>query len=315
MSNSVYLITGPTGAMYVGITNKTSEKRWLEHVALSRRDMKNHPLRDAIRVYGPDAFTVSTLASGLDRESAKETEIYYIGELKTLATQGGYNVSRGGDYDFTDLNKRSWASIRRTAMSEAAYRKKLSIALQNCGRTDYSASILAIREWRLSHPEEWAELHRKRIEGWKTWAKNNPERAYLVSINALEKGRQKIADEPEWFRERLSAGIKKSFENPERLAAHVEMVKQVWRDRSPEEKRAISDKISKAKLKYHAESETEEDRKKRLTQLSEARKSIDHDLRKRRQKEALIAYWTPERRAEFSARRKAMALAKKEQSK
>jgi hypothetical protein len=55
----------------------------------------------------------------------------------------------------------------------------------------------------------------------------------------------------------------------------------------------------------------DEQRAERQAQLAAARARIDHDKRKRHQKAALIAYWTPERRAEVGARRRAAAAAKR----
>ena len=80
-----------------------------------------------------------------------------------------------------------------------------------------------------------------------------------------------------------------------------------WAARTEADKEAVRQKIAQS-LKARNASRTPEQIVAEETQLAKARESINHTYRKQRQKEALQAYWTPERRAEFSAKRKSSRL-------
>jgi group I intron endonuclease len=86
-------------------------------------------------------------------------------------------------------------------------------------------------------------------------------------------------------------------------------VTKMWANRDINSKREVSKKISESLTKQY--STNVEMKSRNESQLINARKNIDHALRKRRQKEALIAYWTPERKKEVSEKRRAMAAAKR----
>ena len=93
MSAIIYLLTNTVnGKQYVGQTSYGLEKRWREHCQDARRGFPRY-LYNAIRKYGPDAFTYEILEhTTIEDVNARET--YWISELKTL--EHGYNMTEGG---------------------------------------------------------------------------------------------------------------------------------------------------------------------------------------------------------------------------
>lgn len=92
---NIYKITNKlTGQGYVGKTIFPIEKRFKEHCICYPN---NHTYIDnAIKQHGSENFTVELIMCCPDDEW-KYWEQYYIKEYKTHWTDGGYNLSRGGD--------------------------------------------------------------------------------------------------------------------------------------------------------------------------------------------------------------------------
>lgn len=82
--------------VYVGITTKTVDARFKEHLWHSRKQAKNYALYAAIRKYGADKFYVVHVASALDWRSMNQLEVDRIAEIGSLAP-AGYNLTTGGD--------------------------------------------------------------------------------------------------------------------------------------------------------------------------------------------------------------------------
>jgi group I intron endonuclease len=93
---TLYLITSPAGKSYIGISSKTTEKRWAKHVehAMGKRD--NGALYAALRKYGPETFSVRTLVICDDWNYLCELEIRAIAAFGTRSP-GGYNITAGGE--------------------------------------------------------------------------------------------------------------------------------------------------------------------------------------------------------------------------
>lgn len=92
---NIYIIRNiETGQGYVGKTIKPIEVRFSEH-CVCRPD--NHTLIDnTIKKHGKDKFTVELIRQCEDDEWVK-WEKYYVKFYKTHWTQGGYNLTWGGD--------------------------------------------------------------------------------------------------------------------------------------------------------------------------------------------------------------------------
>ncbi|MBB5414103.1 GIY-YIG nuclease family protein [Paraburkholderia atlantica] len=92
----VYLVTGPSGKRYVGITSKTVAERWGQHVRSAARKESNSALHAAIRKYGEDAFSVEQIKSCETWDEACEMEKSSITAYGTF-TPSGYNLTLGGE--------------------------------------------------------------------------------------------------------------------------------------------------------------------------------------------------------------------------
>lgn len=97
MSHTIYLHRNKiTGKCYIGITNKTTEKRFAEHCAAANRGSP-FAFHAAIRKHGKDSWAHEILAVCETRESAKQLEVAYIAEHKSTDGKCGYSMTRGGD--------------------------------------------------------------------------------------------------------------------------------------------------------------------------------------------------------------------------
>lgn len=89
----IYLVTNlVNGKQYVGKTKYSLAHRWLQHC----NRPYNTYLHNAIEKYGKDNFKIEEICR-CDDSHWKELEKFYIKEYRTHYTEGGYNVSWGGD--------------------------------------------------------------------------------------------------------------------------------------------------------------------------------------------------------------------------
>lgn len=108
----IYKITNIiNNKIYVGLTTKTPEERWKQHVStahkLNHKDSKCL-FKRAIRKYGQDNFKLEIIDIADSEEELKEKEIYWIKKLKSYAFDDdgyGYNSTRGGDMP-SEINKK-----------------------------------------------------------------------------------------------------------------------------------------------------------------------------------------------------------------
>ncbi len=92
----LYLVTGPSGKRYVGITSGAIEDRWKQHLADARRGRSRGALHAAIRLYGADAFAIQQIGSCETWGQLCEMEKAAIASYGTFRP-AGYNLTRGGD--------------------------------------------------------------------------------------------------------------------------------------------------------------------------------------------------------------------------
>lgn len=93
MSYSVYKHTTPSGKVYIGITSKPVEERWLN----GRGYARNEHFWNAIKKYGWDNIEHRILATGLSKEEASEAEKMYIALYRSHEIKHGYNLTEGGE--------------------------------------------------------------------------------------------------------------------------------------------------------------------------------------------------------------------------
>lgn len=82
-----------SGKSYIGITSKTMEQRWKEHVDASKHT--GYHFHNAIQLYGKDNWTHEILHDNIDTvEEAEALEKYCIKKYDTF--ENGYNRTSGG---------------------------------------------------------------------------------------------------------------------------------------------------------------------------------------------------------------------------
>lgn len=95
---NIYLITNKLdGKKYVGKTVHSIEYRFKQHC----QDSNNTYINQAIKVHGAENFEVSLLLQCNDSEW-QYWESHFIQILHTHHTEGGYNLSKGGDHNPMD---------------------------------------------------------------------------------------------------------------------------------------------------------------------------------------------------------------------
>ena len=90
----IYMITNKiNGKVYVGKTEESIQKRFVEHCNDSKKARcKNRPLYRAMNKYGCENFTVSLLE---ETDKPEIREEFWIEQKKSY--HNGYNATRGGD--------------------------------------------------------------------------------------------------------------------------------------------------------------------------------------------------------------------------
>ncbi|MDE1906812.1 MAG: GIY-YIG nuclease family protein [Rhodospirillales bacterium] len=303
MTYKVYRITSPSKKCYIGITSQPIAKRWAGHVRRALKENINHPFSNAIRKYGKESFTFKILETVETADEAKEAEIYYIFEFDSTNRDKGYNVSKGGDYDGQSGGKKFWEEIRKNPDIYELYIENLKEGIRlSIPNRDYSKVKEQKAKWREENPELFEEQIIKLRSGLLEWQSKNPEvyaRQKREAGISLSKYFVKHLAE---IQPKVTAGVKKYFENPQAIEAHSKRVAATWASYSEEDRQGRIAAAAQGHKEHYAkmDSETKEERDK---QLADARKNIDHEKRKRNQKIAMQNYWTPERKKEFGEKR------------
>ena len=206
-------------------------------------------------------------------------------------------MSEGGDYDADIGSKMAWQRINATPETRAAYITKLSATKLARDWTNYTALSAAQRKWRLDNPAKAAVADARGLANMTAWAENNPEAMLACRRAALKRAHAAIAADPADFLAKLSKGVRASFQNnPARREQRREAATALWAARTVSDRDTVRAAIATGQRAFHAGLSLEEKAACDL-RLAQARKSINHDIRKQKQKEALALYWTPERRA------------------
>ena len=105
----VYKITNlVNGKIYIGITEKTVEERFREHLGFARRGDKDYPLYKAIRKYGEENFLIEPIdETASTRDDLRKLEVYYISLYQSNDYKKGYNQTPGGETNGGEDNPRS----------------------------------------------------------------------------------------------------------------------------------------------------------------------------------------------------------------
>lgn len=158
-SGYLYRLIFPNGKCYIGITSRTVEKRFAEHVASSGGGKSDCAVHRAIAKYGHENIKIEELASA-EWDSLKTLEIKAISDYNARPPFG-YNLTRGGDgvvgFDDVTRAKMGAANIGRKPSKETL--AKLSAASK--GRTHSKEAKAKISAAHLGL--EFSDEHRKKL--------------------------------------------------------------------------------------------------------------------------------------------------------
>lgn len=126
---SVYKITNAVnGKAYIGITSRSTDERFNDHLSRSRNDARFSRLYLAMRKYGVENFSVETLEQSDDSDKTRNLETVYIKKFDCF--KNGYNCNYGGHgaIDISDETRRriSQSNLGRKVGKEG--RKNMSLS-------------------------------------------------------------------------------------------------------------------------------------------------------------------------------------------
>jgi predicted GIY-YIG superfamily endonuclease len=270
---SVYLITGPTGKQYAGVS-KDVKARWQSHRRRAREGERRHPLLDAIRKYGASAFTVSVVRTFDNQEDARAYEVFEIAARRLNDRSRGYNVSRGGEYDCLDGPKKFWAEVKSDPVRYEAY-------LENCraagrkraeaGLIDSSALVAYVKA-RSARDVHAQQRRATRVAAKRPHRNGGPK---TPSGNAAAVKAAWDAQPPS-FKKRHAIASRKS-------------ARDAWAQRTPEQRADVATKISAS---VQALSNDPAYRAKNLAGLAKGRKNMDRSIQGAAASAGLKKFWS-----------------------
>lgn len=116
----VYKHTSPSGKVYIGITSKSPQERWVNGFGYSTQ---RYFFR-AIVKYGWINFKHEILFEGLTLDEAKSKEIQLIEQYKSTDIHFGYNIDLGGDSHVVSKETREAISKGRRGKKWTPERRK-----------------------------------------------------------------------------------------------------------------------------------------------------------------------------------------------
>jgi len=97
------------GRRYVGLTKRTMGRRWSQHVTQSRSSKGGRwHFPNAIRKYGPEAFSHEVLEVCEDLDVANLAEECWIELLDTRNPEKGFNLAKGGAHIPHPIRRNPW---------------------------------------------------------------------------------------------------------------------------------------------------------------------------------------------------------------
>lgn len=97
-----------TGRRYIGLTSRTWQRRWSQHVSQSTNFKSWSYFANAIRKYGKDAFSHEVLEVCETLEAANAAEERWIAHFDTTNMRMGFNVLLGGSQKPPSPERNPW---------------------------------------------------------------------------------------------------------------------------------------------------------------------------------------------------------------
>ena len=193
--NVYYIACAPTGLGYVGITSWSAQRRFNRHL-INARTGRPGLLYDAMREFGPEAFSTELIEQASNWDDACEAERRLIENLDTKHPNG-LNATGGGDgnygYEYTDEVRARMSAVGKGRKLTEEHKAK--IGAKSRGRKHRPESIAKLRAAKLGKKAS-EETRRKMAEGR---AGKTPVAAIEVNIGSKRTPEQ---------RARLSAALK-----------------------------------------------------------------------------------------------------------
>ncbi len=158
----LYLITGPSGKRYVGITSGAIAERWKKHIRDAVACRSRSALHAAMRKYGVEAFVVEQIGSHETWEQLCSAERAAIEAYGTFRPHG-YNLTLGGDGKFGCIPSEETRQKMSKAMSGRIVSDETSARLSSA-HAAMSEGAKAVRAKKISEanarrtPEETARI-------------------------------------------------------------------------------------------------------------------------------------------------------------
>ena len=196
MSWTIYChIHTETGRRYIGLTKRTMERRWSQHVCQSRHTKNGRwHFPNAIRKYGAAAFSHEVLEVCETLEEANTAEEIWVTHFDTMNPKKGFNLTKGGKH-IPHTKKNPW------------------------DRPEFRAKMLSVAK------SKWTPALRARISAAQTGVKLSPKHCEAIakarlgkppSPEAIAKGKK--TQEKNWdveTRKRVSEESLKNWQDPE----------------------------------------------------------------------------------------------------
>ena len=201
-----------SGRRYVGLTKQAWEKRWKNHVHAAKHSKNGRwHFPNAIRKYGPEAFSHEVLEICHDLEVANAAERRWISHYETTDPVKGFNLAKGGAHTPHPVDRSYWDDPDRKARILAATKAGLNTPESKAKRSAISKALMA------------SPTRQKISEAMKEQASTPEGRAQRIKSShpgkvLSEEHRAKIKassrnKEPE-VRANISAGVQKAFADP-----------------------------------------------------------------------------------------------------
>jgi hypothetical protein len=257
---TIYRLTAPSGQCYVGMTRTSLQVRWLQHVKRAFGEQKQHPLYNAIREYGANAFLVRAIDTATDMETAQRLEQKYIAMVPRKLS---FNLSPGGACDSKAGVKMFWARMDADPVARRVYLKKLSDIKKANDWTDYKALAAAAEKWRKEHARENYE-RLTRASRMTRWMRQKPSNADARSR------KEKLL----W-----------KYKRGEMIRINTTAL---WNRRTPEERMEVAQKISATQKQIWA---VIEDPQRRSVMTARARASVNRAIQGPAASKGLKRFW------------------------
>jgi hypothetical protein len=248
-----------SGRRYIGQTSQTMEARWKKHVYAAKfsKDGRWH-FPNAIRKYGPAAFSHEILQTCNSVEEANKAEQYWIDLYNTTNLIRGFNIKKGGLHtphpiknpwdrpehrarclpiSLINVKKATLASSLQKTQSKPENRARLSRIMTEIAKTpDGLAQRIAA-----SHPgKKLSPEHRAKISA------NDATRRPDVRAKLSTKSKAAWENNPE-YRERIIQATTGRTESPEtRAKIAAAGMGRIW---SEESRKKLADSVRRTYCK------------------------------------------------------------------